>query len=93
MNETAKGKVATSFSFQGITQSPNDTSGKMDCVKFNSKMEVFLKSMETTNQLEFMEESVVYDKQNLGLYQIITNKVDGSIQTKTFSKIVKVSDW
>ncbi|NVK63235.1 MAG: hypothetical protein HWE22_01560 [Flavobacteriales bacterium] len=93
MNEKAKGKVSTSLSFQGTTESPNGTVGKKDCVKFTSKMNVFLKSMETTNQLEFTEESVIYDKRNLGLYQIITNKVDGSIQTKTFSKIVETKDW
>ncbi len=93
MNELAKGTVSTSFSFLGLTETPDSKRSSKDCAKFTSKMRVSLKSTESPNRFDFEEKSTVYDKKNLGLYKISTKKADGSIQTKTFLRIVDSSEW
>lgn len=93
MKEMAFGKVSLSTSFKGIVTSPDGNNKTKDCIQLNSVMSVSLKSLETTNHMEFVEKSTVYDKENLGLYQTVSEKADGSVETQTFSKIVNPSTW
>lgn len=93
MQEMAFGKVSISTSYKGIVMTPNGNSKTKGCIQLATVMSASLKSLETTNQMEFEEKSTIYDRKDIGLYRVVSEKVDGSVETQTFSKIVNPSTW